>query len=240
MNFKYIFFYSNLAGLATILGTFVLLRKEEWSKKNAHYLISFAAGSMLAVSFAHLIPEATELYKSASLWVLGGILLFYIIQHIINIHPCHDEHCTAHGLRVISIIGLTFHSVLDGVAIAVGFEVNLGIGIFTTLAVILHEFPEGITVTSILLYANIKRQKVIIYSILVAIATPIGAIVSYFVIKHISGELLGILLALAAGSFIYIAVADLIPETHKSRDIKNLFVFLGGIFALLLIGMFLG
>jgi zinc transporter ZupT len=126
------------------------------------------------------------------------------------------------------------------VAIVVGFEVSPGIGLVTTLAVLLHEFPEGITATGILIYTKTERRKLIFYSILVAIATPIGALISYGVLKNISEAILGALLSLAAGSFIYISTADLIPETHKVRNIKNAFVLLSGVLILVIIGSFFG
>ncbi len=235
-----IIFYSSLAGFATILGTFFILYKEEWSRRNAHYIISFAAGSMLAAAFVHMLPESIRLCNPAPIWVLAGILLFYLIQNIISLHPCHDQECEIHRLGVISIIGLAFHSFLDGVAIVVGFEISAGIGLVTTLAVLLHEFPEGITTTGILIYTKTERRKLIFYSILVAIATPIGALISYVLLKNISGVILGALLSLAAGSFIYIATADLIPETHKVSNIKNTFVFLSGVLILAIIGRFFG
>lgn len=223
--------YSLVAGFATMLGTAMLFYREAWARKNSLYLVSFAAGVMLATAFLDLMPEAI-LLTSGALWaVLFGILLFYVLQHLINLHPCHDEECQLHNLGILSLAGLTFHSLIDGIAIALGFGISTALGMVTTLAVILHEFPEGVTTTSILMYAKMPRRKVIWYSILVAMSTPFGAIIFYPFIKGIPKEILGLSLGIASGSFIYVASSDLIPQTHKTRNkLTAILLLLGVVF----------
>ena len=176
--------------------------------------------------------------------VLLGFAIFHAIESTIMIHPRHDveaEEPHKHGsLSVLSITGLTFHSAIDGVIIAVGFKAGSQVGIMMTLAVILHEMPEGIVTTSILLHDAMERAKVFWFSLLVAAATPIGAVVSYFALGEASENLLKILLALAAGSFIYIAAADLIPETHKEEKRLNTVVLIVGMAVLYFMGRLLG
>lgn len=218
MQYLNVIIYSLIAGIATLLGTAMLFYRESWARKNSLYLVSFAAGVMLATAFLDLLPEAVELFNGAFWAVLIGILIFYLLQHLINLHHCHDEECHLHNLGVLSLSGLTFHSLLDGMAIALSFGIDPRIGIITTLAVILHELPEGITTTSILMYAKMTRKKVIWYSVLVAMATPAGAILFYPFIKNIPPQVLGALLAVTAGSFIYIASSDLIPQTHAVKN----------------------
>ena len=239
MKLSNIIFYSSLAGLATIMGTLMVFYREKWARKHSLYLISFAAGVMLASAFIYIIPESLALYGNALTFVLIGILIFYIIQHIIMLHPCHDEECRTHRLGMISFTGLAFHSLLDGVVIMVGFEADPALGVITSLAVLLHRLPNGITITAVLTYAAIERSKVLLYSLIVALAAPLGAIVSYFFLKKISPNLMGALLALAAGSFIYIAAADLMPETHKVQNKLHPVILLGGALILILIGYFL-
>lgn len=239
MELSNVIFYSSIAGLATVVGTLLVFCREKWARKHSLYLISFAAGVMLASAFIYIIPESMERYKNALPLVLIGILIFYLIQHIIMLHPCHDEQCRIHRLGILSFTGLTFHSLLDGVAIMVGFEAGPTLGIITALAVLLHELPEGITVTGILLYGTMERTRVFFYSLIVALATPLGAIVSYLFLRGISPNLVGALLALAAGSFIYIAAADLIPETHKVQNKFHPPILLAGALALALVGHFL-
>jgi len=230
-------FYSLIAGTATITGTLLIFYYEDYAKKNSVYFISFAAGVMLATSFFHLIPEAIEISANVPAWVLCGFLIFYIIQNfLITLHPCADEHCEVHQLGIMSFIGLSVHSLLDGVAIAVGFEVSSKIGLFTATAVILHEFPEGLVTTGILIHTGEVRKKIWIYSMIVALATPFGAIASLLFLKNLPSDILGMLLAITSGSFIYLAAADLIPEIHKSNRKINSVILLFGIFLILILG----
>jgi zinc transporter ZupT len=128
------------------------------------------------------------------------------------------------------------------VAIVAGFEANYKIGILTTLAVLLHELPEGVMTTGILLHSGMKRSKVLAYSILVAVATPVGAIVSQFVLSgiSISEGIIGILLALAGGSFIYVAAVDLIPETQKELKLPNVALLIAGVLFITVISRLFG
>lgn len=276
--FLHVFGYGALAGVATIAGTLLILRKYEWAKHNSIHLMSFAAGIMLALAFLHLIPEAInaghggeahmeephdeghevsesegEVHAEAEhnnegkltfIIVLLGFAVFHALESVIMIHPRHDveaEDDHKHGsLSLLSIIGLTSHSVIDGVVIAVGFKAGSQIGMMTTIAVILHEMPEGIVTTSILLHDGMKRARIFWFSLLVAVATPVGAIVSYFILGEASENVLRILLALAAGSFIYIASSDLIPETHKEEKRLNTVVLLVGMAILYSVGRLLG
>jgi zinc and cadmium transporter len=262
--------YGTLAGAATIAGTLLILNRYNWAKHNSIHLMSFAAGVMLALAFMHLIPEAIHLAQENEahieeaeheeeapqeaehdgedsltfIMILLGLASFHLLENIINIHPRHDveaERPHKHGrLSVLSITGLTFHSAIDGIVIAVGFKAGEQIGLMTTIAVILHEMPEGIVTTGILLHDAMEKRKVFWFSLLVAVATPVGAIVSYFVIGGVSGNILRILLAFAAGSFIYIAAADLIPETHKEEKRINTLVLLAGMVVLYILGRILG
>ncbi|MDP1852875.1 MAG: ZIP family metal transporter [Candidatus Omnitrophota bacterium] len=235
MQYLNVIIYSLIAGIATMLGTAMLFYKEAWARKNSLYLVSFAAGVMLATAFLDLLPEAVSLTNEAMWAALSGILLFYVLQQSINLHPCHDEECQLHNLGILSLAGLTFHSLIDGIAIALGFGISVSLGTVTTLAVILHEVPEGITTTSILMYAKMPRKKVIWYSALVALSTPLAAILFYPFVKGIPEKILGLLLGLAAGSFIYVAASDLIPQTHKIRSKLNAIILLSGVIFLAVI-----
>lgn len=237
MNFLNILVYSLIAGLATVFGTYLIFRNEPFARRNSVSIISFTTGVMLSISFLHLLPEAKELYSDVWKIAFVGFVVFYILQEMIKFHPCHEEECEVHHLGLISFIGLAFHSFLDGVAISVGFETSKSIGILTTIAILLHEVPEGITITGVLLHFNLDRKKIWLYSLIVALATPIGAIISYFFLKNISKEILGAMLSFTAGSFIYIAAADLLPQTHKSHHKVNFIYFLCGITCVLLLGV---
>jgi len=239
--------YSVIAGSATFVGLFLVLRFKEWTKKHSIYLISAAAGVLMTTAFFHLLPEAIELaadslsmFSSPYFFVLLGFGVLYITEQVIVIHSCAEEDCENHSFGIIPAIGIGIHSLMDGVVIGVGFEVSNTIGILTAMAVILHELPEGIFTFGILVHSHLSIKKSIIYTSLVALATPVGAIISYFAIKSIEPLFLGNMLAFAAGTFIYIAASDLIPQTHKvSRKANVPFVLAGSVF-IMIIATFLG
>jgi zinc and cadmium transporter len=119
---------------------------------------------------------------------------------------------------------------VDGVIIGVGFEIDPKLGLLTSLGVISHEFPEGVTTFS-LLVNPIKRKIALMLSVAVALATPLGALLSLTFIGSLSEEMIRLLLGMAGGSFLYIAASDLIPETHEEKRFRNAgFLLLGVLF----------
>jgi ZIP family zinc transporter/zinc and cadmium transporter len=209
--------YSLIAASAAMLGALVVLTFHKWSEKNSFLIINFAAGVMLALAFTHLIPEGLELNSKTMIYVLLGFLIMFFLQFVVLFHPCHDEKCSKHT-GVTSIVGLSLHSIIDGLIIAVGFEVNNNIGILTTIASLLHKLPDGITISGILLHSNASKKKIFKFSLLTACFTPVGTILGIFLFKDISASVLGALLSLTAGSFIFLSASDLIPETHKCKN----------------------
>ena len=228
-------FYSSIAGLATIVGILIVLFAKNFTKKYSIYLVSFAAGTLIAFALIHLIPESLELYDNALFIVLIGFLIFYLIEHFVMLHPFHEPSEREHAAGKTAVLGLGFHSFIDGIVIGAGFEISQEIGLIATLAVIAHELPEGLTAMAVLMHAKVKKIKSLFYSFLVAIATPIGAILTYYFVKDINEPFIGFLLALAAGSFIYIGASDLVPETHEHYNRMNaLYLVIGVIFVILI------
>jgi len=234
-----IIFYSSIAGLSTVLGIIMVILKQRWVLEHSHYVNSFAAGLILGIAFFHLFPESLELSENALLFIFLGFLLFYLLENIMVLHSGSEIHFKAksnpqHTKGMVMFSGLFFHSLLDGIIIGVGFEVDLKVGLLTSLGVILHEFPEGVTTFSILI-ASIKRKTALKLSIAVAIATPLGALISLTFIGGLTESVVGLLLAMAGGSFLYIAASDLIPETHEEKGFVNAgFLLLGVLFLYLL------
>jgi len=236
MGIKFsIIFYSTIAGLSTILGIIMVMYKEEWVLKHSHYVNSFAAGLLLGIAFFHLFPESLELSEDALLFIFMGFLLFYLLETVLVIHSGAEIHFGEkndphHAKGIVMFSGLFFHSLLDGVVIGVGFEVDPKLGLIASLGVILHELPEGVTSFSLLI-SSIKRKTALKLSIAVALATPLGALISLTFIDVLSEAIIGLLLAMAGGSFLYVAASDLIPETHEEKGFKNAgFLLLGVLF----------
>lgn len=234
-----------LAGAATLLGMWLVLAREAWARRNSVYLIAFAAGVLLATSLTEIIPESSELFPNALLVVLGTFFAFYLLEHSLLAHHHHltnlkfqisdsedgrDEQSNRHvPIEKMAFLGLAVHSLVDGLAIGAAFEVSAALGILATLAVILHEVPEGIVTLSLFLHANYPHRAATALTAIVALATPVGAIATTLVPGTLHPVTLGILLAIAGGSFLYVAAADLIPETHHARHVPAILLMLLGI-----------
>ncbi|HHL39419.1 MAG TPA: ZIP family metal transporter [Deltaproteobacteria bacterium] len=222
--------FGMLAGAATLGGIYMLLARRSWTRRNTVFFISFSAGVVLSVAFVHLLPEAVELTDNAMAVVLATMLAFYMVEHMLAIHTCHEGECEVHSMGLPAFLGITFHSLLDGAVIGVGFEADFTLGFAAAVAVLLHEIPEGVTITSLLLHAGYDRTRTLVMGWTVAMATPVGALAAFFLIDDPSPSVLGTLLAVAAGSFIYIAASDLLPETHKNMRRSNIVLVLAGVF----------
>lgn len=229
-------FYSSMAGIATIAGIYAIVFNEKIAKKFTHQLMSFAAGILLATAFLHLIPESAELSgDQAYLYVLAGFVVFYILESVIMVHAGPELHHISHfkgehlgSSAKMAFIGLLLHSLIDGVIIGVGFEIDPTIGAFATFSIIMHELPEGITTYSLMMLTEPKK-KALAKSWAVAAATPIGTIISLLFIKEIPETVIGILLAIASGTFIYVSASDLIPKTHNHKGNSNITFLIAGV-----------
>jgi zinc and cadmium transporter len=234
-----VLFYSSIAGLSTILGIILVLLKEKLVIKYSHYVNSFAAGLILGVAFFHLFPESLELYNNALLFILIGFLIFYLLENLMVLHSGSEIHFkekkhSRHTKGKVMFSGLFFHSFVDGIIIGIGFEIDFKLGLLTSLGVIAHELPEGVT-TFALLINSLERKTALKLSIAVALATPLGALISLTFIKSVSQAIVGLMLAIAGGSFLYISASDLIPETHEEKGFVNAGFLLIGIISLYLL-----
>lgn len=231
-----------LVSLVSLGGILFLLLKKETLKKTLLFLVSLSAGSLFGGAFLHLLPEAVEeggFGLTVSLSVLGGILLFFIIEKIIHWRHCHVPTSTEHPhhLAPLNLIGDGIHNFIDGLIIAAGYLSSLPLGMVTTLAVLLHEVPQEIGDFGVLLYAGWGKRKALFFNFLSALMAVLGAVVG-LMIGSSSEEFVLLILPFAAGGFLYIAGSDLIPELHKECGLKDTFLHL---FALLLgIGLMLG
>ncbi|MBL7175615.1 MAG: ZIP family metal transporter [Desulfobacteraceae bacterium] len=227
-----ILFYSTIAGLSTILGIIMVILKKNWILEHSHYVNSLAAGLILGITFFHLLPESLELSENAVLFIFIGFLVFYLLENGIVLHSGSEIHFRErrnpqHTKGIVMFSGLFFHSLVDGVIIGVGFQIDPKLGLITALGVISHELPEGVTTFSLLIN-SIKRKTALRLSMAVALATPLGALISLTFIGSLSKEVVGLLLAVAGGSFLYIGASDLIPETHEEKGFVNAgFLLLG-------------
>jgi ZIP family zinc transporter/zinc and cadmium transporter len=238
-------FYATLAAAATLVGIYMLLHRERWARGHTVHFISFSAGVVLAVAFTHLLPEAVRISDGgggATVFtiVLVTILSFYILEHTIGIHTCKEGDCDVHSMGVPAFVGVALHSLLDGVVIGTGFGVSVEVGVAATAGVLLHEIPEGITITSLLLHAGYSRARTLVMGWVVALATPVGALFAYYFLRDSEPQVIGVLLALGAGSFIYVGASDLLPETHKKFSLANIVLVLVGVILVYIVAYTIG
>jgi zinc and cadmium transporter len=240
-----------VGGVLSVLaaGLFLLLPPKQRNQVLPHG-ISFAIGALLAVAFWGLIPEAFEHAKPDQIQllsgtILAGILGFFVLEKLLIWRHCHFGECEAHGddehqhpenyqhnhdahshghgaktAGIFIILGDSIHNFVDGVLIAAAFLMDPHLGIVTSLAVATHEIPQEVGDFAILLQSGYSQRKALFYNVLSSLTTVVGGVLAYFSLETLH-EKLPYFLALAASSFIYIAVADLIPSLHKRTDIKT-------------------
>ncbi len=225
--------FSGIAGVATLAGISLVRWKQDLAIKYSHYVNSFAAGALITIALVHLIPESIELTSNALLVVLVSFIAFYLLETVFVFHSGSAIHFSdtcekeTHNKGQVIFSGLFLHSLVDGFIIAVGFGVSLELGMFAAAGVILHELPEGIT-SFALMVRTIQRKTALILSVAIALATPFGAAIALGPLNGLSESTLGIMMAIAGGSFLYVAASDLLPETHEKAALQNVvFVLMG-------------
>jgi len=199
-----------------------------------NYLVSFAAGGLLGAAFFDLLPEAAVTINSATFpLVLLGMLVFFFIELFLHWHHHHTHKKNhIHPVGYLNLIGDGAHNFIDGMIIAAAFLVNIPLGLVTTLAVIMHEIPQEFGDFGILIYSGFTKTRALTLNFVTALTAVAGAIFAFTFTSHIQNFNL-FLIPFAAGNFIYIAAADLLPEIHKHQG-KELYETIGQIVLLFL------
>lgn len=192
-------------------------------------LVAFSTGIMLSSALLGMVPEAIEqggAAQSIMLTVLLGILAFFALErtalwrhdHRHQDDACHhDHHDEPKPVVMLVLLGDGFHNFVDGVVIAAAFLTDPALGWSTVLAVVAHEIPQEAGDFVLLLHAGMARGRAFLLNGFSSLASVAGGVMGYFVLGAAKG-LLPYALALAAASFIYIAVADLMPLLHRQRE----------------------
>ena len=216
-----------VVSLVSLVGLFALSVREETIKKCIFLLVSLAVGALLGDAFIHLIPEAFESGIDplvVSLLVIAGIILFFVIEKFLHWHH-HGDDTNEHSIHPVGKLVLFsdgVHNFIDGVIIGTSFMVSFPLGIATTLAVILHEIPQEVGDFAVLLHAGYSRRRALWLNFFSALTAVLGTLVAVALVE--AGEIFANwVLPLAAGGFIYIAMTDLIPELHKTKEKKHSF-----------------
>lgn len=221
----YTIFSVIIISLISLIGILVLFIKKQTLDKTLLFLVSLSAGSLFGGAFLHILPEMAGergFGLPVGLSVLGGILLFFLIEKIVHWRHCHipTSESHPHHLAVMNLVGDGVHNFVDGLIIAAGYIVSVPVGLATTLAVILHEVPQEIGDFGVLLYSGLSKMRALFYNFLSATLAIAGALIG-LIIGTGSENFALLILPFAAGGFLYIAGSDLIPELHKHCGTKE-------------------
>jgi len=223
---------SLLAGLVTTVGIYVIRYFEAWGQRNTTYFSCFAAGVLISVSFLHIIPKSFEMNERAPFYLLAGYLSIHFFNRFLTAYVCDKNPESAMG--IIPMLGIGFHSLIDGVVYSITFSVSVFTGVLTAIGMVLHEFPEGIVTYVLLIRGGFTKKKASVLAFLAAaLTTPLGTLVSFPMISQIDKSLLGALLSISAGALVYVGATHLLPHAEHEPRKYSLVALLGGIFVAL-------
>lgn len=227
-NILYILGSVGAVSLISFVGVLTLSFREERLARIVFMLVAIATGALLGDAFLHLIPEAYEKiqnFETISFLIIFGMLVFFVLEKVLRWHHHHDDvsHKSDHenpkylGRMILFSDGL--HNLIDGVVIAASYIISREIGFATTLAVILHEIPQEIGDFGVLVHSGYRVRQALWFNFLSAATSLAGAMLVIFLGSFPEYILDGII-PFAAGTFIYIASSDLVPELHRSSGKK--------------------
>jgi zinc and cadmium transporter len=210
------------------------------------WLVSYAVGTLLGVALLVLLPEAlANLPPRAVLGsLLAGIMLFFLLEKLVLWRHCHTHDCEAHGMAApMVIVGDAFHNFLDGVVIGTAVRTSIPLGVSTALAVATHEIPQELGDMAILLHAGYSRKRALVLNLVSGASSVLGAIVAVLALDWVP-QVNAYVLSIAAASFLYVAMADLIPDLHRGRidatTLRQLALALAGIGTVVGLNTFVG
>jgi zinc and cadmium transporter len=222
-------FFLSMAG-----GLLPLMRR--WNQTAIRMLLAFGAGVLLGAAFFHMIPEAIDvLGRKVGVFVLAGFLLIYVLERFVMVHPCGEEECAFHHIGIPAFCGMTVHALIDGLALGAGFTLpNLSVAI--TAAIVLHKLPSAVSLTGILLHCRYTPKQIVLAMTLFSAAAPLGALLSFTILSHMTGDLLLTGVSISAGTFLAIATADILPQIHSSPEgrFRNLAALFAGVLVMTL------
>ncbi len=225
-----------LGGVLSVLAAALFLVLSESLRNHLlPHLVSFATGTLLGAALLGLLPHALEGVAGSDthaipLAVLLGLLGFFLLEKLVLWRHCHAERCEVHvpdqhnlarqrSAGMMILIGDSLHNFLDGILIAGAFLTDVHLGMVTSLAVTAHEIPQEVGDFAVLLHSGFERRRAFLYNMLSSLTTVFGGVLAWLALQEMQA-VLPYILAVAASSFIYIAVADLIPNLHQRTEGK--------------------
>jgi zinc and cadmium transporter len=232
----------SFAGL--LVASTILLFRDSVRVRLVNWLVSYAVGTLLGASLLHLVPEALEHLpaQQALFALLAGIMAFFLLEKMVIWRHCHEDDCAAHNSPAASaslvIVGDAFHTFVDGAIIGAAVLTSVPLGVSTAIATASHEIPQELGDFAILLNAGHSRGKAMVLNLMSGIAGIFGTVLVYFSVSQVP-RLLPYVLAFAAGSFLYVAMSDLIPDLHRNsrgaHPLRQLFLIAAGVATMLIV-----
>jgi zinc and cadmium transporter len=224
-----------------LIAASILLFSDSFRSKIVPWLVSYAVGALLGVAMLDILPATMDRLPATNVFatLLGGILLFFILEKLVLWRHCHTHDCEVHDGSVVPIIvGDTFHNFVDGAVIAATVITSVPLGISTAIAVAAHEVPQEVGDFAILLHAGYSRRRALLLNVISAGASALGAIAAFAALELVP-RTLPYVLVLAASSFLYVAMADLIPGLHRGRtdagSLRQIVLIAAGIATMLIL-----
>ncbi len=224
--------FTMLGGVLSVLAaSLYLIVPGHWQERTLPHLVSFAIGALLGAAFLALLPHAMLEHHSDPheifMAVLIGLLLFFILEKLVIWRHCHSHDCDLHThphkhstAGSLILIGDGLHNFVDGVLIGAAFLTDEHLGMVTALAVAAHEIPQELGDFAVLLHSGYSRLKAFTLNVISSLATVVGGLLAYYSLTGLD-DIIPYILAVTASSFIYIAVADLIPGLHQKPHPKE-------------------
>jgi len=198
----------------SLLGGFLPLIRTLSQRALAH-LLSFSAGVLLGAVFFHMLPETAEVLNERVGWpILTGFLLIFVMERFVFVHACEEHTCDIHQMGLPAFLGISLHSLLDGIALGAGLILPQ-LGPVVLLAVIIHKMPDSMSISSILLAAGWDRRKIGWLNLLFSLTTPAGALIAFLFFRSLGPENVAAAIGVSAGTFLAIATADILPQVHR-------------------------
>lgn len=233
---QWILLFCFLGGALSVMaaGLFLLLAEKTRGRLLPHF-VSFAIGALLGAALLGLLPHALETVQGGDFHAITGAVLiglfgFFVLEKLVLWRHCHHEHCEIHqpdsghhvnpAAGTLILIGDSLHNFIDGILIAAAFLTDVHLGIVTALAVAAHEIPQEVGDFAVLLHSGFSTSRAFMFNLLSSLATVVGGVLAYYSLSELQ-PFLPYVLAIAASSFIYVAVADLIPGLHKRAEFST-------------------
>ena len=153
---------------------------------------------------------------------MAGFAFFYVIEQVFKTHfcPSTEHNCPEHGHSIepigfLSFAGISIHSIIDGLAFGGALASSFKLGILVAVAIIVHKIPDGFCLSTLLLCKKYSTKTITLLLIMFAAMTPLGAVITYYGFAYGLNINIGLILGSTAGSFLYVATADMLPEAHQ-------------------------